>query len=310
MNPMGHQFFDNTILSCYKECPRKFYLRHRLSLASRSRSAALDFGLAWHTALETLWVSRSTGEAMNSFLKTWTEECSRPWPEPLGFEGDKKRNPQRASAMIEAYAAERQHLMDTYELLGNEQAFAVPLGDGMFYIGRLDKVLRAPSGAVTVLEHKTTTSYSIQQGFQPSFVEQWSPNSQIDGYLYAIRRLFPDAHTELFVDAALVHNKETRFKLIPTGRQSTQVDGWLEETRDWISRLKAEVAFPRLTNSCYSVYGSCQFVDICRFSKNPCDLIVEDTHDFEEVVWEPYPIEMLMEHIEDSPTKQMDIWGF
>lgn len=311
-HPMGKVFFDNTLLTSYKDCPRKFFLRHRLSLTSSGSKDALDFGLAWHGALENLWISHSPELASQAFLKVWTEECARSWPlsipdqERLGA-----RTPQTAFAMIESYMKDRRSLMESHKVIGNEQKFAVRLCEDLppiVYIGRLDKVLQSQEGDILVLEHKTTSAYSIAKGFQDSFVESWCPNSQIDGYQYVMSRVWPDRHTKIMVDASLVHKKERRNILIPVQRNPSQIESWRTDAMEWIKRLTTDEIWPQNTGSCMNYMTKCQFYDVCRYSIGLTpDMNVWGGH-LKTEIWEPYDTSELLKAMHNDVANQLDIW--
>src|SRR5258708_32474782 len=48
-------FYDNTMLSAYKECPRKFFLRQVYAWRSEGVATPLVFGLSWHSAMDVVW---------------------------------------------------------------------------------------------------------------------------------------------------------------------------------------------------------------------------------------------------------------
>jgi hypothetical protein len=119
------------------------------------------------------------------------------------------RTPPVAKEMLYSYLVKRDHLFKdpTFRLLAVERPFALPLDpddDKLWYVGRLDKVFSVRS-YVYCGEHKSTTSYRTNGPFRTDFLESFSPNSQIDGYLYALRSLYGAKARAVWVDAALVH---------------------------------------------------------------------------------------------------------
>lgn len=278
------RFYDNTKVTAFKECPRYFYLRHVLGWTLSGKVAApLVFGTSWHAAMDALWTSyhklRSDAEridyAMEGFYEGWASE---------GYSLDlslddiialKPRTPATAESMVSRYIDERRHLLENAELIQAEQPFAVPLFEGSepaWYAGKLDKVIKM-QGDLIVLEHKTTTSFKKDGGFRYDFLDQFVNNSQVDGYLYGGTMLYGGIKY-VYVDAALVHEKERHFKILPNARSTSGLSVWLDETRYWVATIehaRQEVAngrplaatFPRATNNCVGKYSTCPYLHVC-----------------------------------------------
>lgn len=324
--------YDNTKLGTYKSCPRKYYYRHVRNWRREGISVHLVFGLAWHESMDAVWQMLSKGAgatetlsvAYDVFLNQWTEDgLPDPRTEPQdAFDQYKAKTPGVAQEMLYHYINHRAQFLSNIELMAVEKPFMVPLypgNDELFYIGRLDKVFRW-EGTVKAGEHKTTGMYAIDGGFQSSYLEQWSPNSQIDGYNFAGRMLYGEDFHSVWVDAALAHKKvHDKFKFIPVDRSIQQLDAWLYETREWISRIMDEEynlelyrqadpnqkpmtylpGFAKNTNSCIDFGSPCPYKDICQFNANPENLdgIPEG---FVEDEWQPFDILGITQMLEES----------
>lgn len=291
------RLYDNSRLSDYKRCPRYFYYRHVLGWVRDGDALALVFGSAWHKAMEVVWPAlidkrphaQALTEAVDAFILEWK---ANGLPFPLDYETEEQyspRTPGNALEMLAVYIESRHKLLESgdLELVSVERPFAVPLDPDdptLFYVGKIDKEVRvARNGRIRAIEHKTTTAYSKQAKFRASFIDSFSPNSQIDGYLYKLHMTSPGAVDGVWVDAALVHKTEQAFKFIPVEKKMDQLDAWLWETRSWIDQIEAHKvrlastgsqdrylpAFPKNTNSCHDFNKSCQFIDLCKAWANP-----------------------------------------
>ncbi len=303
------QTFDNSRLSDYKTCPRSYYLRHVRGWRRNGSSLALSFGQAWHSALEAVWNNANTSRAtqvdagFSAFNQTWIEEGLNP---DLSLEEQELISPHTpgiAHEMLHNYTTVRQSLIANSELLGNEQPFAVPMPElpDVFYIGKMDKVIKTERENV-VLEHKTTSLYSIKYGFQPDYVESWNSSSQVKGYEFGAALFFPNI-SGVWVDAALVHKKiHDQFKLIPIQHSLPLLKEWLINTRGWIARVQSDLqtlsetgnltdrpTFIKNEDSCFGKYGSCPFLDICR-SYADVSSLDEPPQGFIEDRWEPFDV--------------------
>ena len=317
--PTEPQYYDNTRLVDFKECPRKYYLRHIRGWRGKGTAMPLVFGLSWHDAMDYLW-SRYNQEsesellvgAAKAFHERWISEGLKPAGE-LNIDDIERlgaRTPMVAAEMMYHYLQSRKKIFDRadFQLEAVEQPFAVPIfpnRPNVWYIGRLDKVFNY-NGSRIVGEHKTTSEYKKEGGFKQQYLESWSPNSQIEGYMYAANLYFPGGARQVWLDASLVHKKEHEFfKFIPISASMAGLDEWLYDTRHWINRVEQESrtlqelvsaasdpalwAFPRNTNSCSGKYGMCTYVEVCRNVRNPAQLI-EPPEGFIEDRWMPFDV--------------------
>ena len=304
------EYYDNSRVSDFRDCARYFYFRHQKHWDGTGFSKAAFFGHAWHAAMDVVWAR---------FLHLGFEDDPQPLDEDsiirdafIAFEEDWAGNggtrmndmspedakllsphtPMVALEMLYEYIDAREKILTSpdFELIAIEQPFAVPLhpdDDTLFYVGRIDKVFRW-RGDVYAGEHKTTSAYrKAEVPFRSNFLDSFSPNSQIDGYLHALHMLYGDEAKAVWIDAALVHKeRHDGFSWIQMERQLSQLDSWLYETKTWIDKMevdKVELAhmredyspndaylgvFPKNTNSCMD-YAGCQYLELCKMIPNP-----------------------------------------
>jgi hypothetical protein len=227
--------------------------------------------------------------AYGAFLDKWLAEGG-PHPDEIDYEQEREfapRTPATGLEMIVGYVEHRLATQEDFELVAVEKGFAVPLDPQdptLFYVGKIDKIVKR-RGKIVGIEHKTTTAYSKASKFRTTFVDSFSPNAQVDGYLFALHMLYPGQAGAVWVDAALVHKSDEGFKFIPVERQLPQLDGWLWETLDWIRRLELDAsmetavlasdpymhAFPKNTNSCWDFMSACPYLGMCKAWSNPKD---------------------------------------
>lgn len=323
------RYFDNTRLSAFKACPRSFYLRHVRHWKRAGTGIPLAFGLGWHEGMDALWRGVSDGmsdetvieAACQAFLTTMLSEGIDCTSDVFILENF--RNPTTAEEMYRNYLSQRKDFIQSSELIACERPFAVPLRlPGVYYVGRLDKTIKRKD-RYFVIEHKTTSLYKKDPDhFRKNFVDSFIPNSQIDGYSYAMFMEYGKAFKSVYVDGAMVHRTcHAAFKFIPVERAFAHLDSWLCDTERWITLLQLEFdrlaeyarksdvdrdwghylpVFPKNTDQCQGKYGYCPFYEICRTMSNPA---VEDCPTdlgFEEEKWEPFNELGLNRILEDS----------
>lgn len=226
------------------------------------------------------------------------------------------RGPQVAKEILWNYILKRRKFISEGEVLAIERPFAVPLltrDDGtveVYYVGRLDKVFRHPQHGIILPEHKTTSWYATDGYFRQEWIDSFSPNSQVDGYLFAGNILYDGKIKGVWVDGALFHKKVFEgIKWLVIDRQFEMIDNWLSETFQWIGKIKRdseiyaetgtlERAFPKNTGSCGN-YGGCPYRDICRFVVDPSKLN-EPPHGFKVDPWNPFDV-LKLEKLELEP---------
>lgn len=334
------RFYDNTKLSSFGGCPRRYLLRHHEGWnVSGGMPAAPGYGICWHAAMDAVWNPEYKDlpdmglvkKGFQSFMASWeemelpdqTDVTSGEWKRMA----DRGRVPDNAAEMLLNYVSKRRSFLRQHEVLSIEQPFVVPLHsdvDDVMYCGRLDKVIRKKNGKVWIVDHKTSSSYSKTSDFQESFTETFSPDSQIDGYLYAGHMLFGENFEGVWIDAALVwKTRADVFGLIPVRRDFDHLDAWLMETRQKIESIESHVAvldeylyqhpekedmptwlpsFPKnAPMACYEWNNPCMFHDICKVHSNP--LKIERPDYFIIDKWSPFEHNNLAQlgYKEDEP---------
>lgn len=311
------RLYDNTRISSHKKCSRDFLYRHILDWVSARKKLPLIFGSSWHAAMDVIWAGYRTPEAQRNglvdeayaaFLAEW-QKNGMPHPDDISpdeLDDIAPRTPQIANEMLYNYLDARQHLFSdpSFKLLEIEKPFAVPLDpddDSLFYVGRLDKIVEYRK-QVIIIEHKSSTAYRKGGPFRAEFLDSFSPNSQVDGYLYALRMLYGERASACWVDAALVHRTvHDGFKFIPIDRQFAQLDAWLWETHVYIDQIEGNkavlkeraaldtpylAAFPKNTGSCGN-FGGCEYLDICKMIANPA-VLEEPPLGYKREHWSPF----------------------
>lgn len=294
--------FDNTRLSSFKTCARHYYLRHVRAWVPDSKKVALTFGSSWHAAMDVVWARYAelykdrksdaaiVDAAYAAFVAEWTSNAL-PHPDELSpdeLDDFSPRTPQIAREMLYGYIAARRHIFTdpSFKLLAIELPFAVPLSpddDTTWYVGRLDKVFEY-RGQILGGEHKTTSLYKRDGHFRSDFLDQFNPNSQIDGYCYALRMLHGERAAGVWIDGALVHKTEhDGFVFIPESRTHDQLDGFLWTAWAYIDAIRGNKlamierrgsnapympAFPMNTASCGN-WGGCEYRSICQVVADP-----------------------------------------
>ena len=312
---MSNIFLDNTRVSAFMTCPRYFYFRHVRHWTPTRTASPLLFGTCWHEAMDVVWQGAAAPSDQISnqqlveiagikFYEKWLEEGGTPMEE-LNPDFYDIRTPELALRMLGWYVNKYRSTIAQSEVLGVEKPFAVHFGqfggDDVYLVGRLDKIFRTQRLEVWLADHKTTTSYKKDGPFREQWLNSFSPNNQMSGYLYAGHALYGKEFRGIYIDGVLVHKTIDGGRWIPLLKQHGFLSAWRLNAHYWIQRLISALnqtgegfeegaihrIWPMNSINCHN-YRGCDFLDICRFmSPDPSE--IEETPDgFMEERWEPF----------------------
>lgn len=128
------RYLDNTMVKDYKECPRRYFLRHIKKWRRQGTAAPLVFGLSWHAAMDALWSNYGKMEdpdllalAADAFDQCWLEQGMPVEMSLDEIERLSPRTPMVAREMLAGYLEVRRPVLQSMALISCEQPFAVPL---------------------------------------------------------------------------------------------------------------------------------------------------------------------------------------
>jgi len=184
LRAQGVEIFDNSMISTFLSCPRKYFYRHRLGLVRKDinvrQSYGLNFGAAIHQALET-WelTSRDDDAALRAFREAFEglEEPEATSP--------KTGKPLKAtytmlygSVLLDAYFDK--YRKDERKVLEVEVPLAEEVADGIYICGRIDKIMERSDRELVFADYKTTK-------YVNKFIHV--PNPQFQTYSWLVERL-------------------------------------------------------------------------------------------------------------------------
>lgn len=287
---------DATMLRSLARCPRSFWYRHKRHWAAKhGTSPSATFGIAWHKAMDSVWgdlCQQPPPRSGYGDITTKAEVCARAfqafdrsWDEQGGLsaqmilaseeigEAQRRYTPDVAHDMLVAYVEAMAPTLRTWTLLGTETPFVIPLTkdpspEAPHYFGLIDKIIRTGEGHVIPVDHKTTAAYASQGGFRFDWLDSWSPNGQLTGYVYAASLLHSVVVPYALVDAALVHKTHRHFKLVPVTVTAQNLSDWLISVRAvYAKKLLSEQtdtweASGMMSSGCQSPFP-CAYKDLC-----------------------------------------------
>jgi hypothetical protein len=267
-------------LSTFRECPRRYqhsYIRGRVPLAEPQ---ALTFGRAWHEALEQWWFAGP--EAAVAWLVGKAGHISA-------------EDGARIAAMLTHYNPPR----SGYDLIGVEREYTVPIINPdsrrpsrsyTFYL-RLDvEVRELATGDRWIIEHKTTSDEIL--GFGP-YWQRLQIDAQVAFYVIATgcRGVLYDVVRKPMLRISKADEQRAAAEGLELSmayqRRLEETIGAeperyyqfrpIEKTADDLAEAHADLfeqvqmlhnchrrsMFPRNSNSCRTLYGTCPYLGVC-----------------------------------------------
>lgn len=293
---------DNTKLTDFKTCPRKFFYSHVLGWRTQTPNIHLVFGSAWHEAMEHLLL-HGYGEnevlrAFEKFLGAFHEEI----PPELGNLNPKK-NPDRAFVALAKYVAypPYQKDLENFETLHTEIAGSIMIDDKFTLFFRQDSILRdRRTNRIRSREHKTGSSAWLWD-------EQWTLSGQVGVYSHVLHCLYPFELIDgvemngVFFSAAKKPRPEDMFHRFMIHKTQDQMQTWIDNTRFYMWEIRREYqllneasendhvmsCFPLRETSCVNYGKVCEFHDFCLAWPNPLRHCSEPPLGFVKFFWDP-----------------------
>lgn len=243
--------FDNSILSDYKRCPLYCKYLHIEWLKPKGLEIAATFGKAWHSALDKFFDNKSTEESNTAFIEGF-KHCE-------GKDSKELRTIENGLNWLGLYRQNYPLEENNFEILEIEQEFAIPLGK-FLYCGRIDKIIRWKEkslfpGKIGVMDHKT----SARQGYLIL-----SPNSQIEGYMFASSQLRKEQVSIAILDQTYIYKRnDPVFRRELTTRSAKELYQWKENALTWIGLIDKGI-FPANRNDACRAFGrDCEYKVLC-----------------------------------------------
>lgn len=289
-NPLLQLAFDNTSLSAFKDCPKKYEYGILKGYRGRNTSPALLFGNSYHATVEHFDASIAKGVERELALYLAIKEAFR--LSVGGFGDDTKRTRLSLIRSLVYYADQfkndpiKTHIFQNGKV-GLEMSFRFQLpfsaysGEPFLYAGHIDK-LADYSRSLYALERKTTTTT-----LGDAFFERYTYSSQIGGYVYAGKVVFDTPVSGAIIEGLQVAVNFSRFGRTIVHRVNDHLEEWLKDLEYWIRQVEYSAKWnywPHNTEACMK-YGGCPFRSVCFKSPSVRQLILDTEFRIEK--WNP-----------------------
>lgn len=286
---------DSSKIKTYLDCPRKYFYEYVLGWAPDYPRHDLEFGEAWHKAMEVFYLYGFSDDALQLAKAKFIEHYRKFFDENTDMDYAPK-SPGNAMLALEEYRGKYADDSTRFKILHVEVAGSVLLTPEHSIYYRLDTALEdKESGAISFLEHKTTKRLGRQ------WLDQWSLSIQLGTYchvlysLYGLERVYGGT-----VNGVAFQKKGNEFVRVPVRKTPDSMNVWHWSTCFWLDQLHQQYellkkcspkdtimeAFPLNPESCTKYWG-CPFHDFCTSWPNPLQRCEEPPLGYVEYRWDP-----------------------
>ena len=276
--PVIDRPLDNTALSAYMDCPRRYKYSMVLHRAKGGRPRpALVFGTAWHAGLEAWYKGGSEGDAIASIAANWEEHGQHDDHRTLG------RCIAAFQDFIKGPGDDRENTLGypAAPVVENSVNVQIP-GTQYFWAGKIDRPI-VLQGHLYIEDHKTTSQLGSY------YFANYRLSNQMMGYTFLGQRITGEPVNGVRINAYGVMKKEDKFAREVISYSSARIDDWVTEIIRWCERVEYSYRndeWPANYNACYGgKYGPCQFVEVCAYPLSRHKVVLEQ--DYTEKVWNP-----------------------
>lgn len=305
-----HNITDSTKLQTYMSCPRRYFYEYVLGWQSEVPNNHLEFGIAWHKAMEVLltegYGSAQVMKAYQAFLDSY--RVYYPPETDLLFH---PKTPDNALVVLANYANKYNQDLKEFEVLHVEVGGKIAINLEQYLYFRMDAICR-DAMCPFALEHKTAGSFYMWD-------MQWPLSIQVGCYTHVLHCLFPEEEKLKVIVNGTSFNKRAKkgweqiaagqkltvappfdFQRLACPRSRPQMTTWLWTVQYWLDQLAADfkwledcspddpmlTAFAMRSTDCTKYLG-CPWHDFCNFWQNPLARCEEPPLGYVTRHWDP-----------------------
>lgn len=281
--PILDRPIDNTALSLFMKCPRKFDFamrQHRRHMGKPP--AAIAYGAAWHKMMEVHYKTNGDSDLVFMTLqKHWEDHgkvddhrtSDRAWLEYQKYV-EKYGPPDQENGQTVGY-------VDGSPLVEISANATWPWG-AYPYAGKIDRIIEL-QGQYYVEDHKTTSRMGDY------YFQQFELSNQMMGYVWIARLLMPSIKIAgVRINAHCVLKRESKFARQIISFSDDRLEEWAHNYNNWIGKLKAAYEqddFPGNYSECDGKYRQCEYSGVCSMPPQLRERALES--DFEVNPWNP-----------------------
>ena len=286
------KIIDSTKIKAFQECPRSYFYEYILGWRSVEPSIHLEFGKAWHYAMEHLILHGYSQQTVEEAFFLFHTHYRRFFPEHMD-DAYAPKNPAYAYQALSQYI--KTYANDQHKPIATEIAGTVTMDANHTLHFRMDSI-REVDGQIRSLEHKTGSTLSRQ------WMDQWNLAVQTFVYNHVLHCLYPREQVwGIEINGVFFQKKENKFQRVPCRVHLPMMQARYWNVLDEMYRIDLEMerllddsdesdevlmAFPMRPSHCTSYFG-CKYMPFCMSWANPLQYTHEVPDGFHIEYWNP-----------------------
>lgn len=246
------RYFSNSGVTCFQECPRKYYWSYVALLTPKKKSSPLGFGTAVHSGIKNLY--RNQAEKNQELVAQY-----------IPNQGEELRTQAKLENIFRTYQAEKFPML--WEVVAVEDPIKFTVGGHTFVV--IPDLVVKWRDEFFVIEHKHTTRLTA------NFFEKFQRDSQIDAEMLAVRSKYGSCGG-VYVNGIVIRKGGPKSKLAEVELimdKITRTEDQLRESEryfyNWIERTLQEITFPENRRSCFNYNSRCGYLPLCTETAKP-----------------------------------------
>lgn len=255
--PPDNMFSSSTIRN-FSMCPQYFYLRNEKGLvpSEAKPSTKAEFGTAMHLAAQLLDEGNNIQTAIIKAAEYFRPFEPAPTISVAGNEIESLYTCVRLATIIVEYVEfYKNDPIKTWEGQ-TELGMAEEIDGGVFYCGRIDRIVKEARG-IRAADMKTTKALA-------SYI--YNPHDQLTGYQWLVGKMFMEILKGVLFDMiGLTKSKRTFHREYVTFTKF-QIQNWIDSTLYYIEQIyncRAKGYWPKRTQKCNDFFNPCEFIPVC-----------------------------------------------
>lgn len=287
---------DSTKIKAYLSCPRAYFYEYVLGWRPVEANIHLEFGKAWHLAMEHLMLKGYDEESLVQAFTLFHNHYRNSFPVSMD-DVYAPKNPANALNALMQYAVRYKEEDRDEKVLYTEIAGTVPIRPDKEEYNvlhfRMDSIVHK-NGMYRSREHKTGSNMSRQ------WIDQWALDVQMGIYNHVLYCLYPEHEVwGVEVNGTFFKKKENSFMRVPARRTKKMMSVWYQMVCDTVQRIEDDmrylergeeddvmVAFTQNPTSCTNYFG-CRYHPYCCAWPNPLQKVDQVPDDMCVSFWDP-----------------------
>lgn len=293
---------DSTKAKAFLECPRRYFYRYVLGWGHEDPSIHLEFGSAWHLAMEHMFLNLHRKDKETAVVKEafdlLLQHYRKFWDESWDSENAPKDPGNALLALVKYASTQWRQDAREMEVMFTEVGGVVPVSDDHSVYFKIDVVAKTRDG-IACIDHKTTGSD------RASWYTQFDLCIQFSTYIHALYCMLDESkHEDIFgllVNGAILRKKGNLFPRLEIRKTPEQLLQFLWNITHIMNRIQwnfnrlAEAkesdtvmqAFPLNECSCSNWGRTCEYHPFCTSWTNPLRRCKDVQPGYVKKFWDP-----------------------